>query len=402
MTEKLPPLVSGKAASVVPVPFGVPWLRLAFRPFYLGAALLAALIVPLWTSIFLGGISWQPTPPALLWHAHEMLFGFAIAVIVGFLMTAGKSWTGLATPRGPVLGGLFLLWLSARVASWVAPYMVFAVLDLAQLPAVGLIFLRLLVKSRNWRNVPLALILLLLSAVNLGFHLAANGMVAVSPMQCLYAGLAFVVVVECVMAGRVLPFFTSNALTGVKIVAIPWLDWMALAVTGLGLVLWVANGPAGVTTAALGLACVLHLVRQSRWHLLATLKLPLVWILQLSHLWLSLGLGLLALAQMGWVPVSLGVHALGVGATGGLIIGMMTRTARGHTGRDLTAGAAEIAAFGLVMTAALLRVLLPLLVPTLYNLAIAGAAVAWSLAFLIFLWQYTPWLVSSRPDGKDG
>lgn len=402
MTEKLPPLASDKTAPVVPAPFGVPWLRLAFRPFYLGAALLAAVIVPLWTGMFLGAVNWQPTPTGLLWHAHEMLFGFAIAVIVGFLMTAGKSWTGLATPRGPLLGGLFLLWLGARVASLGAPYEVFAVLDLALLPAVGLIFLRLLVKSRNWRNVPLALILLLLSAVNLMFHLAATGQVDVAPMQCLYAGLAFVVVIECVMAGRVLPFFTSNALPGVKIVAIAWLDWLALAATALGMVLWIGNGPSGLTATALGLACVLHLVRQSRWHLLATLKLPLVWILQLSHLWLSLGLGLLALAQMGWVPVSLGVHALGVGATGGLIIGMMTRTARGHTGRGLTAGATEVAAYGLVMVAALLRVVLPLWVPTLYNLAVAGAALAWSLAFVVFLWQYTPWLVSRRPDGKDG
>ena len=380
----------------------MPWLRLAFRPFYLGAALLAALIVPLWTGIFLGAVPWQPTPPALLWHAHEMLFGFAIAVIVGFLMTAGKSWTGLATPRGPLLGGLFLLWLGARVASMVAPYALFALLDLALLPAVGLIFLRLLVKSRKWRNVPLALILLLLSAVNLAFHLAANGMVDVSPMQCLYAGLAFVVVVECVMAGRVLPFFTANALSGVKIVAIRWLDWLALVTTGLGLVLWVANGPAAVTATALGLACVLHLVRQSRWHALSTFKLPLVWVLHVSHLWLALGLGLLGLAQLGWVPVSLGVHALGVGATGGLIIGMMTRTSRGHTGRALKAEVPEIAAYVLVMLAATLRVLMPMLAPSLYSQALAGAALAWSAAFLIFLWQYTPWLLSPRPDGKDG
>jgi uncharacterized protein involved in response to NO len=402
MTEKLPPLFSTKTPPTVPAPYGMPWLRLAFRPFYLGAALLAALIVPLWAGIFLGAVPWQPALPALLWHAHEMLFGFAIAVIVGFLMTAGKSWTGLATPRGPVLGSLFLLWLSARVASWAAPYAVFAVLDLALLPAVGLIFLRLLVKSRNWRNVPLALILLLLSAVNLVFHLAASGRLDVAPMQCLYAGLAFVVVIECVMAGRVLPFFTANALTGVKIVAIPRLDWVALLATALGLGLWVTNGPAAVTAAALGLACVLHLIRQSRWHLLATLKLPLVWILQFSHLWLSLGLGLLALAQLGWVAVSSGVHALGVGATGGLIIGMMTRTSRGHTGRVLAAELPEIAAYVLVMVAAILRVLVPVLAPGLYNQAVMGAALAWSAAFLIFLWQYTPWLVSPRPDGKDG
>ena len=108
-------------ASTTPAPQGMPWLRLAFRPFYLGAALLAALIVPLWVAIFLGALNWLPTPQPLLWHAHEMLFGFLIAVIVGFLMTAGKSWTGLATPRGPALGFLILLWLSARLASQGAP-----------------------------------------------------------------------------------------------------------------------------------------------------------------------------------------------------------------------------------------------------------------------------------------
>jgi uncharacterized protein involved in response to NO len=389
-------------ASAPPVPQGMPWLRLAFRPFYLGAALLAALIVPLWVALFLGAINWQPTPPALLWHAHEMLFGFAIAVIVGFLMTAGKSWTGLATPRGAALGLLFLLWLSARVASLVAPYAVFAVLDLALLPIVGLIFLRLLIRSRNWRNVPLALILLLLSLVNLAFHLSANGLIDLAPMRSLYAALGFIVIIECVMAGRVVPFFTTSALPNLKIVTLPWLDRGALAATVVGMALWVADWHSGLASAALVLAFALNLVRQWRWHPLATLGRPILWILHGAHLWLTLGLGLLALAQAGLVPASLGVHALGVGATGGLILGMMTRTARGHTGRPLTADTPEIAAYVLIMIAALLRVVLPMLAPSLYVYSLVAAAGAWSAAFLIYLWQYTPWLVSARPDGKDG
>lgn len=380
----------------------MPWLRLAFRPFYLGAALLAALIVPLWIAAFLGAVSWLPTPPTVLWHAHEMLFGFAIAVIVGFLMTAGKTWTGLATPRGPALGFLFLLWLSARVASLLAPYAVFAVLDLALLPIVGLIFLRLLIRSRNWRNVPLALILLLLTLVNLTFHLSANGLVELAPMRSLYAALGFIVIIECVMAGRVVPFFTTSALPNLKIVTLPWLDRVALAATALGMVLWVTEWHTGLATATLALAFALNLVRQWRWHPLATLGRPILWILHAAHLWLILGLGLLALAQLGLMPASLGVHALGVGATGGLIIGMMTRTARGHTGRPLTADAPELAAYVLVMIAALLRVLLPMLAPSLYSYALLASASAWSAAFLIYLWQYTPWLVSARPDNKDG
>lgn len=388
--------------SAAPVPHGMPWLRLAFRPFYLGAALLAALVVPLWVAVFLGTVSWQPTPPPMLWHAHEMLFGFAIAVIVGFLMTAGKTWTGLATPRGPALGFLFLLWLSARVASLVAPYAVFAVLDLALLPIVGLIFLRLLIRSRNWRNMPLALILLLLTLVNLTFHLSANGVIDLDPMRSLYAALGFVVIIECVMAGRVVPFFTTSALPNIKIVTLPWLDRIALAATVVGMALWVTDWHPGLASATLALAFALNLVRQWRWHPLATLGHPILWILHAAHLWLILGLGLLAQAQMGLVTTSLGVHALGVGATGGLILGMMTRTARGHTGRPLTADAPEIAIYGLIMLAALLRVMVPLLVPSLYVSGLVASATAWSAAFVIYLWQYTPWLVSARPDGKDG
>jgi uncharacterized protein involved in response to NO len=385
-----------------PAPQGMPWLRLAFRPFYLGAASLAALIVPLWVAVFLGALQWQPATQPLLWHAHEMLFGFAIAVIVGFLMTAGKSWTGLQTPRGPALGALFLLWLSARVASLVAPYAVFAVLDLALLPIIGLIFLRLLIQSRNWRNVPLALILLLLTGVNLSFHLAVNGMIDVDPMRSLYAALGFVVIIECVMAGRVVPFFTTSALPNIKIVTLPWLDRTALAATVLGMGLWVTGWYSGLAAGALGLAFVLNLVRQLRWHPLATLGRPILWILHAAHLWLILGLGLLALAQLGLVTTSLGVHALGVGATGGLILGMMTRTARGHTGRPLAADAPELAIYALIMLAAVLRVLLPMLAPSLYVSSLVVSAAAWSAAFLIYLWQYTPWLVSARPDGKDG
>ncbi len=384
-----------------PAPYGLPWLRLAFRPFYLGAGLLAALIVPLWVAVFLGAVTWTPAPPTVLWHAHEMLFGFATSVIVGFLMTAGKTWTGLATPRGPLLGALFLLWLAARVASLLAPYAIFAILDLALLPAIGLIFLRLLARSKNWRNVPLALILLLLSVVNLTFHLSANGLIDLAPMSSLYAALGFIVMIECVMAGRVVPFFTATALN-IKIEPVVWLERSTLAATAIGLVLWVTGWHSGLAAAALALASVLNLSRQLRWQPLATLSRPIVWILHFSYFWLSGGLALLAVAQLGWGAASYGVHALAVGATGGLIIGMMTRTSRGHTGRALQVDAVETTAYALVMLAAVLRVLLPLLMPAWHSYALVASASAWTAAFLIFMWRYTPWLVTARRDGKDG
>ena len=383
-------------------PKGWPLLRLGFRPFYLGGALLAALIVPLWVLMFLGGLQLTPSAPPLLWHAHEMLFGFAVSIIVGFLLTAGKAWTGLATPRGPWLGALALLWLAARLAAAVGPYALYAVLDVVLLPCVAIILVRLLLRSRNHRNLPLALILVLLASANLVFHLAVLGLLSLSPISPLYAGLALVIMMECVMAGRVVPAFTMSVTPGLKLVANVWVEGLALGLTAVGLALWVL-APAGLPTlVVLGLASALHLKRCLGWQPWITRDRPLLWILHASYAWIPVGLALLALAQMGWVPVSAGVHALGVGATGGLIIGMVTRTARGHTGRPLVASKAEVLAYALVMAAAVLRVLLPLVAPALYVFALVTAAMAWSVAFGIYLWVFTPWLVRTRLDGKDG
>ncbi len=403
-SEPLPIFEHVKAAAQKPQ--GWPLLRLGFRPFYLGGALLAALIVPMWVALFLG---WAPlasmvtpTVAPLLWHAHEMLFGFAVAIIVGFLMTAGKAWTGLATPRGPALAALALLWLAARVASVVGPYAVYAALDLALLPVVALVLIRLLLRARNHRNLPLGVILVLLATANTAFHLSVMGVLAVSPLTPLHAGLALIVMIECVMAGRVIPAFTMAVTPGLKLVAPLWRERAVLASTALGLALWVLVPASGLGMAVLLLASGLHLGRLQAWQPAVTAKRPILWILHAAYAWIPVGLALLGLSQMGWVPVTAGVHALAVGATGGLIIGMVTRTARGHTGRPLAVSPSEVVAYGLVMLAAGLRVLPPLLTPAWYSASVVAAAVLWSAAFLIYLWVFTPWLMQTRLDGKDG
>jgi len=396
----LPLFSETKAAA--PRPQGLPFLRLGFRPFYVGGALLAALIVPLWVAIFLGWLKLTPASQPLLWHAHEMLFGFAVAIIVGFLMTAGKAWTGLATPRGPTLAALALLWLGARVASVTGPYVAYAVLDMALLPIAAAILVTLLLRARNYRNLPIGLILALLAGANLVFHLAVLGLLNLSAMTPLYAGLALIIMIECVMGGRVIPAFTMAVTPGLKLVAPVWLERVTLGVTGLGLALWVLAPPSVIGLIVLGLASGLQVRRLLAWRFGVTLKRPILWILHAAYAWIPVGLALLALAQMGWVPVSTGVHALAVGATGGLIIGMITRTARGHTGRPLAVAGPEVMAYALVMTAAVLRVFLPLLAPVLYASALVASAALWSAAFSIYLWIYTPWLMSTRLDGKDG
>jgi uncharacterized protein involved in response to NO len=397
------PLVSASSTAQPAVTLhGWPLLRLGFRPFYLGTALLACLSVPLWITVFLGHVPWQLPVPPLLWHAHEMLFGFAAGVVVGFLLTAVKAWTGLETARGPLLGALALLWLAARLAALVAPYPVYAALDMALLPAAAAVLLRVLLKAGNKRNIPLVSLLLMMAAANLAFHLSVLGAIALPAMTALYAELALILMVVCVITGRVVPMFTRNVTPGLVIHVSRRFELSLLACTALALALWVLSAPAPVVLAASLAAAVLHAVRLWSWHPLVTRKRPILWILHASYAWLPVGFALLALAQLGWVPQTLAVHAFAVGVIGGLIIGMVTRTARGHTGRLLQASHGEVAAYALVMAAAVLRVLVPAVQPAWYAWALEGAACLWAIAFAIYLAIYTPWLMRTRLDGKDG
>jgi uncharacterized protein involved in response to NO len=397
----LPP-PAAPAAPAVPAPRGWPLLRLGFRPFYLGAALFGLLAIPPWVAFLLGQFTLTLALPPLLWHAHEMLFGFAAAVIVGFLLTAGKAWTGLATPRGAALGALAALWLAARVAAVVAPYAVYALLDVLLLPLVAGVLADRLVRAGNRRNLPLAGILVLLSLANLAFHLAVIGMINVPPLAALHAGLALIVMIECVIAGRVVPAFTMSATPGLKLGTRRGLERATLSATALALALWVLAPPGASTGIAFAVAAVLHTLRQWHWHPAVTRRRPILWILHAGYAWIAVGFGLLALAQIGVVGVSAGVHALAIGATGGLVIGMITRTARGHTGRSLQASKAEVAAYTLVMAAATLRVLVPLVAPSWLAHALVFAAGAWCAAFAVYLFVYAPWLLTTRHDGKDG
>jgi len=393
--------ISEKAQTPAALP-GWPVLRLGFRPFYLLTALLACVSVPVWVGAFLGYWDLKLEIPALLWHAHEMLFGFAAGVIVGFLLTAVKAWTGQPTPRGALLGTLAFIWLAARVAAFVAPYPVYAALDVALLPAVAVILLRVLILAGNKRNIPLIGLLLLMAAANVVFHLSAMGAITVPAVDALYAELSLILMVVAVMTGRVVPMFTKNVTPGLVINVPRKFELALLAVTALALALWVV-APAGVATAAVSAAAaLLHAVRLGMWHPQVTFKRPILWVLHASYAWMPIGFALLAAAQLGWVAYSLAVHAFAVGVVGGLIIGMVTRTARGHTGRPLQASRGEVAAYALVLLAAVLRVLVPAVAPQWYRFALDGAGCLWALAFLIYLVIYTPWLTRTRLDGKDG
>ncbi|MBI3350891.1 MAG: NnrS family protein [Burkholderiales bacterium] len=379
---------------------GWPGLRLAFRPFYLLAALAAVVLMPLWWAVFTGRLAPVSGLGPVAWHGHEMLFGVVAAVVVGFVFTAGKTWTGLPTPRGVALGGFVLLWLAGRVASLLAPYPVFFLLDATFLPLVAVVFLRLLLRAGNRRNLVVAGLLALLGVANLAFHLAATGVLAWSPTQALHAGLGLLVLLETLMAGRVVPFFTRNVTPGLQNTVPAWRERLLGAATTLALLAWLAD--LGVAVPLLLVAAALHAWRLHSWRPGVTLTRPILWSLHLAYAWIPLGLALLALALVQGQPVSPALHAFAVGATGGLLIAMMTRTARGHTGRALAAGKTEALAYGLVALAAALRVALPLLAPAAYLSGMVAAGACFAAAFAIYLAVYARWLLTPRADGQDG
>lgn len=383
-----------------PPPGGFALWALGFRPFYLLAAAFAALAMLAWVVVLTGSLAMPMA--GIWWHAHEMLFGFAAAVIVGFLFTAGRNWTGMETPTGLPLALLALLWLLGRLGMAFDGGIVSAVVDSTFLPSAAVAMARVLWRAGSRRNYFLVGILSLLSLANIAFHLARFGTLDIDPLQALHFALGMIVLLETVIGGRVIPSFTASALKGVRQwQSQPW-NYAAIAATGIALLAWVVLPDARWPAALSLLAVALQVPRCIGWNPWATRAAPLLWILHLAHLWIPVGLLLLAAAQLGWLPRSAGVHALTIGATGGLIIGMITRTALGHTGRMIVVSRIETSAYALVQVAAVVRVLTVAAIPAAATVGIHIAATLWALAFLLYLWRYLPWLIRPRIDGQPG
>jgi len=373
---------------------------LGFRPFYLLAALFAAIALPLWVMVLQGALS-MPLP-GIWWHAHEMLFGFAVAVIVGFLFTAGRNWTGLPTPTGRALAALVFIWLAGRLAMALSASPWAAAVDLVFLPAAAFALARVLWRAQSRRNYFVVVLLGVLALANLLFHLSRLNLLALDPLASLHLALGMIIVLQTTIGGRVIPGFTGSSLRGERIRQHPRLNQAAIAMTAIALLSWALHGPASVVALVALLAAALQLIRCLGWNPWATRRTPLLWVLHLSHLWIPVGLALLAAAQWELVPRSAGVHALTIGSTGGLIIGMITRTALGHTGRMLSAGPIEVAAYALVQLAAVARVLTLVAVPAATMIGVHIAATAWACAFLLYFVRYLPWLWRARADGQPG
>lgn len=384
---------------------GLPFLASGFRPFYLCAGGLAVLWVPLWLAVLSGTLPLASHFDPVAWHAHEMLFGYTMAVLIGFLYTAVPNWTGQPTPTGAPLAGLALLWLAGRLlvlcGADLPPWLVAAV-DAAFLPAAALGILPALVRTRNRRNIAFPFALVGLAAASLLMHLEAMGIGGLGG-GALRATLGIMTVILVVMTGRVVPFFTRNRLPQSGATRNERLDRAAFVATILAVaaaVLLPQSLPAGGLALA---AAALLLLRMLPWRSWATRGEPMLWILHLGHLWIGVALLLQGLAELGLaVQPSLPVHALTIGAIGSLTLGMMARSALGHSGRPIAAGSMIRVAFWAINVAAAVRVFVPLITMTGYEHSLHVAAAAWTVAFGLFVFVFLPILVRPRIDGRPG
>jgi uncharacterized protein involved in response to NO len=383
-----------------PAPGPALW-RLGFRPFYLLASSFAAISIALWGAQYLG---WLPHSylPGPIWHAHEMLYGFTMAVITGFLFTAVRNWTNRPTPTGGWLMAIAGLWVAGRVFIFLPWAWVSAVVNAAFPFAVAVGIGIPLIESGNRRNYFFIALFLAIGTVVLYVHAALMLDWTVPAWIGIRVGLDAVLLIITVMAGRVTPMFTVNAIPGAGSRRHATVERAAIAAVLILALLDIAQASGAAVALFMVLAGLVHAVRWWLWAPLKTLRVPLVWVLHAAYAWVPIYFLLRAAAEMQWIAAPLATHALTLGVIGGLTIGMMTRTAKGHTGRPLRAERFDVVCYLLILASAIARVFGPLLVPQAYGAWIGLSAVLFSSGFGLYAVCYFKPLTRPRIDGQPG
>ncbi|MNE12336.1 NnrS protein [compost metagenome] len=371
-----------------------------FRPFFLGGAIWAVLAMLLWILSLTFGLSVGGAYGALNWHAHEMVFGFSSAILAGFLLTAVPNWTGRLPVSGTSLALLFGVWLAGRL--------VFLVPDLVNLyAAIGIesLFLPLLlfiasreiIAGHQWKNLKVLTGVSIVMLANFCFHYLAitNGDIAAANR----AGVSAYVLLVMLIGGRIIPSFTRNWLNrmGEKHFPVPFnrYDGLAILVGAIACVSWIAAPEHSLTAIIAIIAAVLHLVRLYRWRGWSVAKDKLVLILHIAYLFVPAGFVAIALAALEQLNPFSALHVMTVGVIGCMMLAVMTRATRGHTGRELVASPTTQIAYLCLILSALTRPFAEMM-PNFFHTFLAASALLWMLAFGLYVLEYAPMLMTKR------
>lgn len=377
-------------------------LSYGFRPFFLLAALWSAAAIAVWLWLLHTGSQLPSRFDAMTWHIHEMIFGFVMAAIAGFLLTAIANWTGRPPIQGLTLGVLVTAWIVGRFVCWYSaalPPALVLVGDLALPILLVILVLREVMLARNWRNMPMAAPVAVLGVADLLMHLASLGWNLPSEIGW-HLSIAAILVLLSAVAGRIVPAFTRNWLkkTGSgNLPAAGMLDRVSSGLLHASILAW-AFFPES-RWAGIGLlgAAVANGWRLLRWRGLAVRGEFLLLILHIGYCWLVVGIALLG-ASILWpaVPLTAAIHALTAGAIGTMVLAVMTRATRGHTGRALIADRSTGLIYALVLAAGCARVAAGFVAGSAAVLNLSG--VLWIAAYGLFFVVYAPVLTQPRPS----
>lgn len=373
-------------------------LHYGFRPFFLGAAAFAVVAMSIWIAALVWGVPVGGDYGAPLWHAHELLFGFSPAVLAGFLLTAIPNWTGRLPVSGLPLAGLVLIWLAGRIAMAMAEQLgitLAVVIDALFLPALLAVAAREIVAGRKWNDLKILGGIAAITVGNLGFHgvLRWGGDHALM-LRMAVAGYVMLVLI---IGGRIIPSFTHNWLNrrGDKIFPVAYnrFDMAVIAVSAVALALWALVPGQQVSAFAAIAAAGLNAARMARWRGSETLKEPLLFVLHAAYGFVPLGFLAIAAVTAGGLQEVSAMHIFTVGVIGCMMLAVMTRVTRGHTGRPLTASRATTLAYICLFAAALIR---PFAEICQAPWMMSAAGLLWIGAFSLFLIEHGPMLVSAR------
>ena len=373
-----------------------------FRPFLLLGFAWGALLLPAWMAEYAGAWSAMPALAGPLWHGHEMLFGFAVAIIAAVLLTAIPSWALTDEVTGGRLVVLAALWLAGRLAmlaSGALPPWATATADSVFLPALALVLAPTVLRARRKVFVAPLVILLVLAAANVAFHVAAAASEPRAASRALEAGLLLIMLLYALAGGLLIPVFTSSRVP-MRTFVIP-LDALAVASVAAFSVAEFLEVPLGTRGWLAAVAALVNAVRLARWRGWRVRDDPLVWTLHLGYTWLVIALGLRAVAALGGpVPELAWMHAFTVGALGLTILGLATRIVLRHTGRPLVVPAAMVGAYLMMLGAAIARVATAF-EPGVWLLTASG--LLWSAALAVYLACFARYLgAASLPRAVAG
>lgn len=377
--------------------------NLGFRIFFFLAALSAVILIGLWSGFYLGAIEFPSSQiSSISWHAHEMIYGYCLAVIAGFLLTAVKNWTGVPTITGLPLLLLALLWLAARLLLLNNQILLAAIFDIGFLLFLNVAVAIPIIKVKQWRQIAVLSKLVLFLILNLWFYLGALGHFDSGIRISIYGGLYLVIGLILMMGKRLIPFFVKAATSK----ELPNTNIYDKASLGLFLIFFLAELiPLNSQVASYSAAGIflVNAIRLLKWNRKEAWQSPLLWVLYLS-LWF-ITFGFLLFAASAFLPVSkfIAIHAMAYGGIGLITIGMMARVSLGHTGRNVYQPPKLIGLiFSLLALGAIARVFAPLFVPSHYLTWMGISQLLWIVAFIIFLFIYGPMLCKARIDGKSG